>query len=192
MKWSLGPILSCADDDQATPHQIYTFTNLEGPSPRTKDAKTPLQLLQLFLTVVILESIVQQTKQFASQKGVSLEFCIEEFMAFIGLNIAMGMLRLRDYWSTDVVLATPWFPSVMSRDRFFTILRFLHVVDSRQQKKKESGYDPLCKIRPLVDHLAAVFPQYYQPSRFLSIDEMMIGTRCGSFNISLKSQPDLV
>ena len=34
------------------------------------------------------------------------------------------------------------------------------------------------KIRPLVDHLNAVFPEYYKPSRHLSIDEMMIGTRC--------------
>ena len=34
------------------------------------------------------------------------------------------------------------------------------------------------KIRPLVDHLNAVFPEYYKPSRYLSIDEMMIGTRC--------------
>ena len=29
-----------------------------------------------------------------------------------------------------------------------------------------------------MDHLAAVFPQYYFPSRYISIDEMMVGTRC--------------
>ena len=29
-----------------------------------------------------------------------------------------------------------------------------------------------------MDHLAAVYPQYYFPSRYLSIDEMMVGTRC--------------
>ena len=68
----------------------------------------------------------------------------------------------------------------MSRDCFFTILRFLHIVDStKQQKKGEPGHDPLFKVRPLIDHLTAVFSQYYQPSRYLSIDEMMIvGTRC--------------
>ena len=65
-------------------------------------------------TAVILQSIVQQTKLFASQKGIDLEFCVEELQAFIGLNIAMGLLHLpqvRDYWSTNKILATPWFSS---------------------------------------------------------------------------------
>ena len=67
----------------------------------------------------------------------------------------------------------------MPRDRFFTILRFLHLADSSKQKRKgEQGYDPLYKVRPIVDHLSAVFSKYYQPLRQLSVDEMMIGTRC--------------
>ena len=94
----------------------------------------------------------------------------------------MGMLHLlqvRDYWSTGEILATPWFPSIMSRDRFFKILRYLHLVDSAKQKKKgEEGYDILYKVCPLIDYFAAVFPKYYQPSHNISIDEMMIGTRC--------------
>ena len=153
-----------------------------GPSPRAKIAKTPLEVFQLFFTNVILSSIVQQTKLFALQRGKDMELCIEELMAFIGLNVAMGMLHLpqiKDYWSTSKILSTPWFPSIMSRDCFLKILKFLHLVDSTLQKKKgEEGYDPLFKIRFLVDHLAAVYPQYYFPSRYLSIDEMMVGTRC--------------
>ena len=94
----------------------------------------------------------------------------------------MGLLKLpqiRDYWSKEQVLATPWLPAIMSRDRYFQILQYFHLVDSSLQKKKgETGYDPLLKVRPLLDHLVAVFPMYYQPERQLSIDEMMIGTRC--------------
>ena len=66
----------------------------------------------------------------------------------------------------------------MSQDRFLLILRYLHLVDSTQQKKREEGYDILYKVRTLIDHLAAVFPKYYRPGRNVSIDEMMIGTRC--------------
>lgn len=149
---------------------------------RRKSAKTPLQVLQLFLTSVILDSIVRITKLFAQQKGKNLEFCVEELMVFIGISIAMGMLRLprvKDYWSTSNVLSTPWFRSIMSRDRFLEILQYIHPVDSSQQKKKgEGGFDPLFKIRSVVDHLNAVFPEYYKASRYLSIDEMMISTRC--------------
>ena len=60
----------------------------------------------------LLENIVKQTKLFASQKGVTLNLCVEDLMAFIGLNVAMGMLHLpqiKDYWSISHILSTPWF-----------------------------------------------------------------------------------
>ena len=59
----------------------------------------------------------------------------------------MGMIRLpqiRDYWSKREILATPWFPAIMSRDSFLTILRFLHIVDSNLQKK--NGDDGSIKL----------------------------------------------
>ena len=67
----------------------------------------------------------------------------------------------------------------MSRDHFLRILRYLHLNDSSKQKNYgEDGFDPLYKVRPLLDHLAAVFTIYYQPAQQISIDKMMIGTRC--------------
>jgi len=79
---------------------------------------------------------VEQTKLFALQKGKALELCNQELMAFIGINIAMGMLRLpqvKDYWSTNQILATPWFPGVMAKDRFATILRYLLLANSAKE-----------------------------------------------------------
>ena len=56
---------------------------------------------------------------------------------------------------------------------------FRYLRDSSKQKKRgEDLNDILYKVRPLIDHLGAVFPKYYQPSCHLSIDEMMNGTRC--------------
>ena len=87
--------------------------------------------------------------------------------------------QIRDYWSRSKILATPWFRSIMSCDHFLRILRYLHLNDSSKQKKYgEDGFDPLYKVRPLLDHLAAVFPIYYQPAQQISMDEIMIGTRC--------------
>lgn len=145
-----------------SPKLLPPFESPVGPTPRTKREKTPLQVFLLSFTLVLLETIVTQTNMMVAKKGVILGLCIEELQAFIGMNTAMGMLRLpqiRDYWATDEVLSTPWFPSIMSRDRFFQIMRFLHLVDSSQQRKKgEEGYDPLFKVRLLIDHLSAVFP----------------------------------
>ena len=171
-----------ASTEGPTLKQLPPFIHPTGPTPRTRREKTPLHVFQLFITVVLLQSVVTQTKVFAAKKGVDFEFVVEELQAFIGLNIAMGLLRLpqvRDYWSTSEILSTPWFATIMSRDRFFSIMRHLHLVDPGKQKRKgEEGYDALFKVRPLVDHLSAVFARYYNPERHLSIDEMMIGTRC--------------
>ena len=179
-EWTYGEVQNTAEG-QAAPCQLPPFNCSSRPTPQTKQAKTPLAVLQLFLTTAILE-IVRQTKLFASQQQVSFIFTVEELLAFIAINIAMGLLKLpqvRDYWSTNEVLATPWFPAIMARDRFFSILRYFHLADSTLQKQKgEIGYDPLYKVRLLLDHLTAVFPVLYQPDRYLSIDEMMIGTRC--------------
>jgi len=107
-------------------------------------------VLKLFLTTLLLQSIVTQSNLFAASKGATLDLRVEELQAFIGINVAMGMLRLpqiRDYWATDDIISTPWFPSIMSRDRFVEILRYLHLVDTSLQKKKgEDSYNVLFKI----------------------------------------------
>lgn len=181
-KWTKFDVQTSADG-QPSARTLPQFSYPVGPTSRTKQATTPLEVFMLFVTVVVLESIVRQTLLFANVKGVAFsEFYLEELQAFIALNVAMGMLKLpeiKDYWCTNVILSTPWFSSIMPRDRFFTILRCLHLVDSSQQKKAgEPGFDALYKVRPLIDHFSAVFPIYYQPNREVSIDEMMIGTRC--------------
>lgn len=141
-----------------------------------------MKVFQLFMTLSLLGPIVTQTNLYTQEKGFTLNLCAEELQAFIAMNIAMGMLRLpqiRDYWVTEDIISTPWFPPIMSRDRFFQILRYLYLVDSSLQcKKGEEGYDPLFKVHPLIDHLSAVFPHYYQPECHLSVDEMMVGIRC--------------
>ena len=149
MQWNIDGVRASAEN-QPLPRTLPPFQYPTGPSQATKHAVTPLQVFQLLLMSTVLEPIVHQTKLFASQKKVNLELCLEEMQAFLGLNIAMGVLRLpqvRDYWSTHDILATPWFPSVMSRDRFFLVLRYLHLVDSTQQKKKgEVGFNILFKV----------------------------------------------
>ena len=140
MKWTVGNIMT-STKNQPAPCELPPFGYTFGPAPRTKDAKTPIQVFQLLLTNIILQAIIQQIKLFASQKGMELEFCVEELQTFIGLNIAMGLLHLpqvRDYWSTNEIPATPWFPLIMSRDRFFKILRYLHLVDLSKQVKMDT------------------------------------------------------
>ena len=120
LHWTLKPVSSATSGPP--PLQLPDFNYPTGPTLRTKSAKTPLDTLKLFLTTVLLESILAQMKLCAEQKGIHCEIFLEELFAFIGLNLAMGLLRLpqvSDYWSKVEILETPWFPAVMSRDRFF-------------------------------------------------------------------------
>ena len=101
---------------QRAPRVLPPFSFPVGPTARTKRAKTPLDVFQLFFTVALLQTIVEQTRIFAYRNGIDFNFQYEELLAYIGMNIAMGILRLpsiADYWTTTEVLSTPWFPSVM-------------------------------------------------------------------------------
>ena len=67
-------------------------------------------------------------------------------------------------------------PQIMKRDRFTLILRFLHLNDNRNYKKRgEPGHDPLFKLRPFLEPLIAHFQQCYTLSKKICVDETMIG-----------------
>ena len=95
---------------------VFPTTICTWPTEQTREAKTPLQVFQLLLTCIVMESIVQLTRLFAEQKGVDFPFCVEE-LAFIATTIAMKFLwlpQIRDYWSRSEILPQhhAWFPSV--------------------------------------------------------------------------------
>ena len=56
-------------------------------------------------------------------------------------------LDIKEYWTTDPVTATPFFPSAMPRDRFLSLMTFLHLNDiSQYGPRGQDGYDPLFKL----------------------------------------------
>ena len=64
----------------------------------------------------------------------------------------MGLIQhhtLQDYWATDEVLSTPFFATVMKRNRFLLLLSFLHFNNNEHYVKRgQDGYDPLYKHVP--------------------------------------------
>ena len=51
------------------------------------------QIFKLLVTVSILEPIVEQTRLYSVQQGEFLGFSLEDLLAFIGLNISIGMVN---------------------------------------------------------------------------------------------------
>ena len=67
----------------------------------------------------------------------------------------------------------------MPRDRFRSILRYIHVADnSTAPQRDDPTYDKLWKIHPLLDFLSERCLKLYSPHHQVSIDESMIGTKC--------------
>ena len=107
---------------------------------------------------------------------------MKQYIDFVGLLLSMSLVvkpRLRDYWNIkDRLQRTPGFAEVMSRDKFFACLRFLHFADNTKAKARgEPGYNPLFKIEPVLNFLNEAFAYFYTCRKFVSVDESLIGVK---------------
>ena len=99
---------------------------------------------------------------FAQWNTVSLQ----EIKKFFSIIIHMSVLRktsLRDYWNLRLIIRTPYAASVgMSWDRFLALLTMLHLNNNDAKAARgQTGYDPLFKIRPIIDTLMTKFRDVY-------------------------------
>ncbi|GFS19691.1 PiggyBac transposable element-derived protein 4 [Elysia marginata] len=80
----------------------------------------------------------------------------------------MGVLKLperSDYWrTTKRIIFLTQFGSVMSRDRYLLIWRYLHLSNNLQEGNPD-------KLRPMLPHLNQVLRDMYTPYREVAIDE---------------------
>ena len=112
----------------------------------------------------------------------------------VGLLICFGLEKVvncTDYWTTvgdSFLLYGRSFAgrSIISRNKFFSLGRFLHVSDI----DTEDLDDRLCKVRPMMEHLNDSSQRYLQPDLNISIDECMVKSK-GRFPMCqyIKSKP---
>ena len=107
----------------------------------------------------------------------------------------MGLVHqqnLHDYWSTDEVIGTTFFATVMSRDRFLLILTFLHFNDnSNYVPRGQEGYDPLYKLGTVYHDMTHLFSTDYYPTKIIAIDEGLVPWRGNIlFRVCNPDKPD--
>jgi len=97
-----------------------------------------------------------------------------EMAVLLGMMLHMGLVykpRLSMYWSTDELFYTPIFSSVMPRDRFLILIRFLHFADNSACDVSDPARDRLHKIRPVLDFVKRRCREVYYPCTEVCVDE---------------------
>eukprot|EP00106_Octopus_bimaculoides_P003298 XP_014770740.1 PREDICTED: piggyBac transposable element-derived protein 4-like [Octopus bimaculoides] len=171
----------------ATPLAISDFTENTGPQHNLLPDAQPLDSLFLLLPESFFENVMEETNNYA-QCIISIHgrndplwqpTYTAELRVFFTINIMLGVKqlpRLGNYWSPDIRYGDPYISSIMSKTRYSEISQYLHLIDSANaSSKNDPNYDPLHKVRPVMDLLLNSYKTVYLPGKNLSVDEAMIG-----------------
>ena len=164
----LLPRLPCGDWSMQL-HSVSddTFTENVGVCHDLGLGAEPLQYFQLFFpvftTIATDKSIcgkVQAEKRLDSKWHPTT---VEEMKLYIAINVMMGihiLPRVENYWSTDDKLKVPCISRLMSRTRFEKLGQYLNLNDrSNHIDRGQPGFDPLFKVRPLLEIFRVLFFQ---------------------------------
>ncbi|XP_052824026.1 piggyBac transposable element-derived protein 4-like [Octopus bimaculoides] len=84
--------------------------------------------------------------------------------------------QLWNCWNPDKRYGNPYISSIMLKTRCLKISQYLHLTDSTNaSSKNDLKYDPLFKVRPVIDLLVNNYEAVYLLGKNLSVDETMIG-----------------
>ena len=178
--------------DDFVPKNI-PFIDNECLKVRIKNDAGPMDFFNLYITPEIIELLVIETNRYAQQyialKGDTIkehsnvqdwkETDTHEMRTFLGVLLLMGIVykpRMTMYWSTDEIFSTPIFSQVISRNRFFLLLKFLQFSNNDDPffDPKDENRDRLHKVRPLINMIRERCKKIYYPGKNLSVDESLV------------------
>ena len=163
--------------------QLENVRTRQGATTMTK----AIDFFKLFFTFEVISRICDYTNAYADahigdretyslSDGTWNKVNPDDMWSLIGLLIYMGLVRLPDiesYWSTATLYHGTWARAFMSRDRYKSIMSFLHVVDAQTEEPE----DALKKVRYLVDHMKTSCKRLFQPFEHVAIDERMVKSK---------------
>ena len=140
---------------------------------------TPFEAFSKCVSLPGLLSMMKiESERYAAQNGRQFQISKEEFCAFLGVNLLMGINKLptmKSYWSVDEGLGNSLIQKAMKRARFLEILQNIHFADNHKElpPTESEETDRAWKLRPLFDHLGKHFQDMLQPYAHQSTDEHM-------------------
>ncbi|XP_068097888.1 piggyBac transposable element-derived protein 4-like [Hyperolius riggenbachi] len=164
----------------------FPFTG--EPGLKVDCEHNPLAYLQLFLNDAVIDKIVEETNRYARQqlaapqerfaRGRKWEPVTKEdlwlFFSLIILQGVVGKPMQKWYWSTNKIIATPFFGSVMPEYRFSLIMKFLHFSNNDTFEESPHPAPKLRKIWEVYRLVVENFRNTYVPQRDISVDESLM------------------
>jgi hypothetical protein len=142
----------------------------------------PIDYFDLFMTNDIIQHIVDQTNLYATQQLLSNDVSsgspvtVAEMTKFLALIGWMGLVKLpsiKDYWRVHKLYNIPLARTVMPRNRFELILKFIHFSDNTLANPD----DRLYKLRDVLDKFINNYKHTYTPCEKICVDESLIPWR---------------
>ncbi|GFO50628.1 PiggyBac transposable element-derived protein 4 [Plakobranchus ocellatus] len=152
--------------------KLPRFSAQPGIKVALSDDPSPLEVYKLFITDELINSWKVETNRYAraiinskdqqllsnrSRFKLWTPVTLREMWNFIAICIHMDLDKkptLRDYWTRHPVLHSSFSPKVMTRERFLSILAFLHINDNDSfVPHGQPDYDqtirrlPQCKVQ---------------------------------------------
>ncbi|CAF1401911.1 unnamed protein product [Adineta ricciae] len=162
--------------------QEFTITN-SGISSNllNNPLETPFDFFEYFFDASLVGSIVTQTNLYQHQNNSNptaktalwTDTDIPEMYVFFAATILMSYTkknRIKDFWSTDSLISTPIFGELFTRNRYLSILRYLHFNDNTCSTLG----DRLFKLKPILLNLKEKFSKSMYPYKNLVIDESLM------------------
>ncbi|KAI5728181.1 hypothetical protein M8J77_012602 [Diaphorina citri] len=157
-------------------HKDLTFDGPTDLQRYVSPDSSPLEIYNMIIDDEIINLIVTETNRFGLPHEGFEQTTAEEIRRFFFLAMYMGLVKLGaipDYWSTSPLYNLGLPRKVMTRNRFQTLLKYVHFADNAQIQPG----DRLGKIKILTDLIQKKFKALYCPGEEIVIDESLIPWR---------------
>ena len=193
--------LTTVDNDVPSLHQFNPSRSVGVHLPLHSEDWSPEELFKVYFDSEIVNMICDASNEYAERNKNKYPVMYSyfrkmepiDFYNLVGILVHLGyrkIPRARLMWSPTSLCYDPLISKVMSRNRFDSLLTFLHLVDEDTEKSLQKDGDKLLKVRSLNDCIQQKCKQLYQPYREVSIDERMVRSKARfSFRQYIKNKP---
>ena len=117
--------------------------------------KNVVIFIQTILSFVLSRKIINIYNNIARKYG---NVTVKDFLRLVLHMGLVPMQTYKPYWSQDRLYQNKLFKSVMTRDRFTSVMRFLNFGEEPNNEDNRLG-----KIRFLINHLNTIFAEIFTP-----------------------------